>query len=188
MEDFSRLSRAPPSSAERDRLKRPCHGGVDGFEILWMGSEVTFVQFTSASRCVGELGLCGIALNGVRETGQRTRRRRDAYKLKLAPVTLSQIGVWSRANHGFSFARYTSQKHAQDRLDSRRWNRKRGHSGKCNRFECAICKRPPLSLQAARRALEALGSDLPKLEFHDLLAGFDLFSRTGSALPRETVE
>lgn len=51
-----------------------------------------------------------------------------------------------------------------------------------------LCERPPLSLQAARRALEALGSDLPKLEFHDLLAGFDLFTRTGSALPRETVE
>ena len=73
MENFSRLSRALPSSAGRDRLKRPCHGGVDGFEMLWMGSEVTFVQFTSASRCVGELGLCGIALNGVRGTGQRTR-------------------------------------------------------------------------------------------------------------------
>jgi hypothetical protein len=68
MENFSRLSRAPPSSAGRDRLKRPCHGGVDGLEMLWMGSEVTFVQFTSASRCVGELGLCGIALNGVRGT------------------------------------------------------------------------------------------------------------------------
>jgi homoisocitrate dehydrogenase len=49
-------------------------------------------------------------------------------------------------------------------------------------------KRPSLSLQAARRTLEALGSDLPKLEFHDLLAGFDLFTRTGSALPKETVE
>ena len=47
---------------------------------------------------------------------------------------------------------------------------------------------PHFLLQAARRALEALGSDLPKLEFHDLLAGFDLFTRTGSALPRETVE
>jgi homoisocitrate dehydrogenase len=43
-------------------------------------------------------------------------------------------------------------------------------------------------LQAARRTLEALGSDLPKLEFHDLLAGFDLFTRTGTALPREAVE
>jgi homoisocitrate dehydrogenase len=43
-------------------------------------------------------------------------------------------------------------------------------------------------IPAARRALEALGSDLPKLEFHNLLAGFDLFTRTGTALPRETVE
>jgi homoisocitrate dehydrogenase len=42
--------------------------------------------------------------------------------------------------------------------------------------------------QAARKTLEALGSDLPKLEFHNLLAGFDLFTRTGTALPRETVE
>jgi hypothetical protein len=44
------------------------------------------------------------------------------------------------------------------------------------------------AMQAARRTLEALGSTLPKLEFHDLLAGFDLFTRTGTALPRETVE
>ncbi|KAI9507688.1 mitochondrial NAD-homo-isocitrate dehydrogenase LysB [Russula earlei] len=43
-------------------------------------------------------------------------------------------------------------------------------------------------IPAARRTLEALGSDLPKLEFRDLLAGFDLFTRTGTALPRETVE
>jgi len=43
-------------------------------------------------------------------------------------------------------------------------------------------------IPAARRTLEALGPDLPKLEFHDLLAGFDLFTRTGTALPRETVE
>ncbi|KAH9978024.1 mitochondrial NAD-homo-isocitrate dehydrogenase LysB [Lactifluus volemus] len=43
-------------------------------------------------------------------------------------------------------------------------------------------------IPAARRTLEALGSTLPKLEFHDLLAGFDLFTRTGTALPRETVE
>jgi homoisocitrate dehydrogenase len=44
------------------------------------------------------------------------------------------------------------------------------------------------AMQAARRTLEALGSSLPKLEFHDLLAGFDLFSRTGTALPGETIE
>jgi homoisocitrate dehydrogenase len=43
-------------------------------------------------------------------------------------------------------------------------------------------------IPAARRVLEALGSDLPKLEFHDLLAGFDLFTRTGTALPNETVQ
>ena len=48
--------------------------------------------------------------------------------------------------------------------------------------------RNELSTQAARRVLEALGSDLPKLEFHDLLAGFDLFTRTGTALPSETVQ
>ncbi|KAI0285007.1 mitochondrial NAD-homo-isocitrate dehydrogenase LysB [Russula aff. rugulosa BPL654] len=43
-------------------------------------------------------------------------------------------------------------------------------------------------IPAARRTLEALGSDIPKLEFHDLLAGFDLFTRIGTALPRETIE
>jgi len=36
--------------------------------------------------------------------------------------------------------------------------------------------------------LEALGSDLPRLEFVDLLAGFELFTRVGTALPEATIE
>ncbi|KAL0070927.1 homoisocitrate dehydrogenase [Marasmius tenuissimus] len=43
-------------------------------------------------------------------------------------------------------------------------------------------------LPAARTALEAVGSDIPPLKFVDLLAGFELFTRTGTALPDETVE
>ncbi|KAI0040708.1 homoisocitrate dehydrogenase [Auriscalpium vulgare] len=43
-------------------------------------------------------------------------------------------------------------------------------------------------IPAAKRALEALGSDIPRLEFHELLAGFELFTRTGTALPDETVQ
>jgi homoisocitrate dehydrogenase len=35
--------------------------------------------------------------------------------------------------------------------------------------------------------MEALGSDIPKPEFVDLLAGFELFTRTGTALPEETI-
>ncbi|KAI0068997.1 mitochondrial NAD-homo-isocitrate dehydrogenase LysB [Artomyces pyxidatus] len=42
-------------------------------------------------------------------------------------------------------------------------------------------------IPAAKKALEAVGSDIPKLEFHDLLAGFELFTRTGTALPDETI-
>lgn len=42
--------------------------------------------------------------------------------------------------------------------------------------------------QAARQAIEALGSDIPKPEFIDLLAGWEVFTRTGVALPEETVE
>ncbi|EKM59463.1 uncharacterized protein PHACADRAFT_249972, partial [Phanerochaete carnosa HHB-10118-sp] len=42
-------------------------------------------------------------------------------------------------------------------------------------------------IPAARQAIEALGSDIPKPEFVDLLAGFELFTRTGTALPEETV-
>ena len=75
MANFGRLSRAPPSSPGRDRLKRPCVGGVGGLERLWMGSEATFVQLTSASRCMDELGLCGIASSAVGRTGQRGARR-----------------------------------------------------------------------------------------------------------------
>lgn len=43
-------------------------------------------------------------------------------------------------------------------------------------------------IPAARTAIEALGSDIPKPEFVDLLAGFELFAKTGAALPEETVE
>ncbi|KZV69253.1 mitochondrial NAD-homo-isocitrate dehydrogenase LysB [Peniophora sp. CONT] len=43
-------------------------------------------------------------------------------------------------------------------------------------------------IPAARRALEAVSSDLPKLEFHDLVAGWECFTRTGVALPEETLE
>jgi len=43
-------------------------------------------------------------------------------------------------------------------------------------------------LPAAQRALEALGSDIPKPKFIDLLAGFEFFARTGEALPEETVQ
>jgi len=55
MENFNRLGRVPLSSTGRDRLKRACTAGVGGLEMLWIGSVVTFVQFTSASRCVDGL-------------------------------------------------------------------------------------------------------------------------------------
>ncbi|CAE6417454.1 unnamed protein product [Rhizoctonia solani] len=43
-------------------------------------------------------------------------------------------------------------------------------------------------LPAARQALEALGSDIPKPQFVDLDAGFEFFTKHGVALPEETVE
>lgn len=43
-------------------------------------------------------------------------------------------------------------------------------------------------IPAAKAAIEALGSDIPKPEFIDLLAGWDTFTKTGTALPQETVE
>ncbi len=43
-------------------------------------------------------------------------------------------------------------------------------------------------IPAAQVAIEALGSDIPKPEFYELLAGFELFKKTGVALPEETVE
>ena len=43
-------------------------------------------------------------------------------------------------------------------------------------------------IPAAQTVLEAIGSDIPKPEFVPLLAGWDLFTRTGTALPTETVE
>ncbi|KAF8631197.1 hypothetical protein AX15_002529 [Amanita polypyramis BW_CC] len=43
-------------------------------------------------------------------------------------------------------------------------------------------------IPAARTVIEALGSDIPKPEFVNLLAGWDTFTRTGTALPPETVD
>ena len=43
-------------------------------------------------------------------------------------------------------------------------------------------------IPAGRAVLEALGSDIPKPEFVDLEAGFELFATAGEALPDETVE
>ncbi|KAG6844113.1 hypothetical protein H0H87_009719 [Tephrocybe sp. NHM501043] len=43
-------------------------------------------------------------------------------------------------------------------------------------------------IPAARAAIQALGSDIPKPEFIDLLAGWETFTRTGVALPQETVD
>jgi len=43
-------------------------------------------------------------------------------------------------------------------------------------------------IPAAKSAIEALGSDIPKPEFIDLLAGWETFTRTGVALPHDTVE
>jgi homoisocitrate dehydrogenase len=43
-------------------------------------------------------------------------------------------------------------------------------------------------LQAAREAIIALGSDIPKPEFIDLVAGWECFTRTGVALPEDTVQ
>ncbi|KAI0796469.1 hypothetical protein C8Q75DRAFT_741239 [Abortiporus biennis] len=43
-------------------------------------------------------------------------------------------------------------------------------------------------IPAARAAIEAVGSDIPKPEFVDLLAGWEVFTRSGVALPEETVD
>ncbi|KAF6762575.1 homoisocitrate dehydrogenase [Ephemerocybe angulata] len=43
-------------------------------------------------------------------------------------------------------------------------------------------------IPAARQAIVALGSDIPKPEFINLHAGWETFTRTGVALPHETVE
>ncbi|KAF4619358.1 hypothetical protein D9613_005541 [Agrocybe pediades] len=43
-------------------------------------------------------------------------------------------------------------------------------------------------IPAAKEAIIALGSDIPKPEFIDLVAGWECFTRTGVALPEETVQ
>ena len=44
----------------------------------------------------------------------------------------------------------------------------------------------PDDRQAAKTAIDALGSDIPKPVFIDLLAGWGYFTRPGTALPEET--
>ncbi|KAF8665781.1 hypothetical protein AX16_000228 [Volvariella volvacea WC 439] len=43
-------------------------------------------------------------------------------------------------------------------------------------------------IPAARAAIAALGSDIPKPDFIDLAAGWETFTRTGTALPQDTVD
>jgi len=43
-------------------------------------------------------------------------------------------------------------------------------------------------IPAAKQAICALGSDIPKPEFIDLLAGWECFTKTGIALPQETLD
>ncbi|KAF9263601.1 mitochondrial NAD-homo-isocitrate dehydrogenase LysB [Marasmius fiardii PR-910] len=43
-------------------------------------------------------------------------------------------------------------------------------------------------IPAAKTAIEAVRNDIPSPQFVDLLAGFELFTRTGEALPEETVD
>ncbi|KAJ2933629.1 hypothetical protein H1R20_g3414, partial [Candolleomyces eurysporus] len=43
-------------------------------------------------------------------------------------------------------------------------------------------------IPAAKEAIVALGSDIPKPQFIDLAAGWETFTRTGVALPEETVQ
>ncbi|KAF9468993.1 mitochondrial NAD-homo-isocitrate dehydrogenase LysB [Collybia nuda] len=43
-------------------------------------------------------------------------------------------------------------------------------------------------IPAAKAAIEALGSDIPQPEFIDLLAGWETFTKTGVALPQETID
>ncbi|KAF8076124.1 homoisocitrate dehydrogenase [Lyophyllum atratum] len=43
-------------------------------------------------------------------------------------------------------------------------------------------------IPAAKAAIEALGSDIPKPHFIELTAGWETFTRTGVALPQETVD
>ena len=43
-------------------------------------------------------------------------------------------------------------------------------------------------IPAARQAIEALGSSIPKTEFLDLDAGFEYFQKHGKALPEVTLQ
>ena len=45
-----------------------------------------------------------------------------------------------------------------------------------------------MGYQSARDVLLALGSTIPKPEFTNLEAGFELFTKTGVALPDETLQ
>ena len=95
---------------------------------------------------------------------------------------------WQSSNVSYSdeVTFSSCQVFSEDWPHTSRWNRQRGHSGVSR--ACPLYSAITHSLQAARQAIEALGSDIPKTEFIDLVAGWETFTRTGVALPQETVE
>jgi len=55
-------------------------------------------------------------------------------------------------------------------------------------FTFTISSKSPHKYFAAKEAIIAVGSDIPKPEFIDLVAGWEYFTHTGVALPDETVQ
>jgi len=55
-------------------------------------------------------------------------------------------------------------------------------------FKFTLLVKVTTAVQAAKEAIIALGSDIPKPEFIDLVAGWECFTRTGVALPDDTVQ
>ena len=92
----------------------------------------------------------------------------------------------SNVSYGDKVTFSSCQVFPEDWPHTSRWNRQRGHSGVSR--ACPLYSAITHSLQAARQTIEALGSDIPKTEFIDLAAGWETFTRTGVALPQETVE
>lgn len=105
------------------------------------------------------------------------------------PVLIHEDNRPSKVLYGFASVLSFCQRISQNRFATSRWNRSRSFTGNQShaRFKLSTVS-PHAEFKAARDAILALGSRIPKPEFIDLDAGFEYFTKHGVALPEESIK
>jgi hypothetical protein len=199
---------SPPSSMLKGLLHWARFGGASQdfmADDASAGDVCIFVRSASAPRgleakmsdcrgimCVFRVGMVGLDANDVE------RRRRVSDHMTMAHQSDSSaeglegdssflLSTHSQdAQNGGSIDGDLSQTVPHNWAHTRRWNWPRSDPSLCSsRLNYFVASTPT---QAARDAIMAVQSELPQVKFIDLLAGWETFTRTGTALPRETVQ